>query len=43
VWGAAPTAALVYAPANRNQSRVQAVALGALTLLVLAVIVVTSL
>jgi membrane associated rhomboid family serine protease len=43
VVGAAATAALVYAPANRNQSRVQAVALGALTLLVLAVIVVTSL
>ena len=42
VVGAAATAALVYAPANRNQSRVQAVALGALTLLVLAVIAVTS-
>ena len=43
VVGAAATAALVYAPANRNQSRVQAGALGALTLLVLAVIAVTSL
>ena len=43
VVGAAATAALVYAPANRNQSRVQVAALGALTLLVLAVIAVTSL
>ncbi len=39
--GAAATAALVYAPPNRNQARVQAIVLGVLTLLVLAVIAVT--
>jgi membrane associated rhomboid family serine protease len=42
VVGAAATAALVYAPPNRNQARVQGIALGALTLLVLAVIAVTA-
>ena len=41
VVGAAATAALVYAPPNRNQGRVQVVLLGVLTLLVLAVIAVT--
>ena len=40
--GAAATAALVYSPPDRNQTRLQAILLGALTLLVLAVIVVTA-
>jgi membrane associated rhomboid family serine protease len=42
VVGAAATAALVYTPVNRNQSTTQAILLGALTALVLAVIVATA-
>jgi membrane associated rhomboid family serine protease len=42
VVGAAATAALVYAPPNRSQAVVQAIALGALALLVLAVIAVRT-
>jgi membrane associated rhomboid family serine protease len=42
VVGAAATAALVFTPPDRNQSRVQLVLLSGLTLLVLAVIAVTA-
>jgi len=42
VVGAAATAALVYAPPDRNQTRLQAILLSGLTLLVLAVIAATA-
>ena len=42
VVGAAATAALVYAPPDRNQTRLQAILLSGLTLLVLAVIAATE-